>query len=1540
MKLLSNILIKAGLVVEGAADFQGTTTAVTPLSSDNSNKVATTAFVKAQGNTNIYNSDGTLTGNRNVDTGGYGLYFIGGLNIKSGSQSILFHNAYGSGSLGRNIFVGNGGLQLTSVVNTNYGMNNIGFGVDALYGLTTGGDNIAIGYKSLSSVTSGFRNIAIGTNAGKLLTTSIQSIAIGAEALSAATTAQSNVAVGAFALRYATGDTNTAVGYNALGNQTTGNTNAAFGSQALLSNTTGIQNVAVGGFGALQNNTTGAQNISIGTEALYTNTTSSGNTAVGHRALMFSTAANNVALGTFSAYQNTTGARNTALGYYALGNNTTGSDNLALGYHAGRYIANGTTALTSATQSIYIGSGVKASADTITNEIVIGYGATGNGSNTVTLGNSSITKTYLVGTIYTGLASGIVKSDGTSLSVITDNSANWNTAFGWGNHASAGYALASRLITINGTTYDLSADRSWTISAGLSGSGTSGYIPKFTGSGSIGNSIMNENSSTIFISGGLNVSQGASISGSAGMFPQLTLTADTNTQIRIQAPSSSYTSEILFWAGPTSHYGLVQYNNSSNALLFYANSTEGARLNSNGTFSIGNTNTTYNLDVTGTGRFTGAITASSLLLNGAAASAEGSLMLGAHSAAEGGQLILQKGTGQTYAAHLDNYTDQFRVLYGTNSTSAGIAMQISLSTGQLNLPFYTSTTSFTGTVAGYLAFDSSGKIITTAAPSGGGGSYVPLAGGTMTGTLKIGSGGSLHIIPTSYGSNGFVTFRNTADSATRWNIYNYTGGGTTYGSLNFSTGAGTDMFVINESGTATFSSSVGIATTSPSATLHVVGTQLFDGTGLTLKRTGVLSGQNWNLGIDNSGLSFYDNTNSAYRLVISSSGAVSINGNTALHAGNYSSYALPITGGLITGQVSISTTGLANSPSLRINTSSSASFVHTQENFAANLTAGQRAMIFFGKDGSTKNAGGIGYYWAGAGSNSNFITLGHWGNDDIFRIYGDSSIMTTGVIRTAGVSTNTVYWGAGASSAVFGAALGPSTSDATRVLYLRGGGSSTSLWWGGADGNGTNIPYGAIDATAGEFTFWRNSGGTGGGTWTQIMTMNASGLTINSGTTYIGSNAVLHAGNYNSYSPTLTGGNASGTWGINITGSAASASSATNATNATNATYASNIPTNFLGSGSVNVSNGNSAVYRTDSGNGSAVNYAPVLHISASDTMWQVQGTYGSSGNGTLYFRQGYAGSWGNWLTMISSANIGSQSVNYASSAGALSASASSNNIYNSGWFRNNNVNEGLYNQVTGVHFYSNNGEGFVVTGSGNNVKMEFRSNHQAAIRGYVYADTANNIGFLNSNGNWTFRVNNDGNCYIDYNYGVGIVGIYSASRYQGVWAMGDAYKLAVDGTSTGNLYGLAWSHPNAGGQAGYLSNHGLIHMMYGTAFATISDTIWCRGDITAYSDSRVKENVRVIDNAMDKINAIRGVTFTRTDIEDKEKRFAGVIAQEVLSVLPEVITTNQSNGHYSVSYGNLNALTIEGLKEHDKIIKEQAAEISKLKEKIDELTK
>ena len=116
--------------------------------------------------------------------------------------------------------------------------------------------------------------------------------------------------------------------------------------------------------------------------------------------------------------------------------------------------------------------------------------------------------------------------------------------------------------------------------------------------------------------------------------------------------------------------------------------------------------------------FSGGATISNLLINGASAYTEGSLALGAMGTSEGGQLVLNKATSHTYAAHIDVWQDSLRFLYGTNTATSGVAMGINMATGRVNLPFYTSSSSFTGTATGVLAFDSSGNILTIAVPSG------------------------------------------------------------------------------------------------------------------------------------------------------------------------------------------------------------------------------------------------------------------------------------------------------------------------------------------------------------------------------------------------------------------------------------------------------------------------------------------------------------------------------------------------------------------------------------------------------------------------------------------------------------------------------------------------------------------------------------------------------------------------------------------------------------------------------------------------------
>ena len=222
---------------------------------------------------------------------------------------------------------------------------------------------------------------------------------------------------------------NTFIGINAgnftMGSGATavhhGSYNTGVGTQALYSNTTGYSNSAIGMY-ALRLNTTGYDNSAMGRRALYSNTTGSYNSAMGKEALFSnSTGHSNSAMGTSALYSNTTGGYNSAMGRSALYSNTTGNYNFAMGYNAGRYISGGAVANTTGDYNIFIGNDTKALADNDQNEIVIGYNATGVGSNSVVLGNDSITKTILKGNVGIG-----TDSPGAELQI--KNSAD-NTAF-------------------------------------------------------------------------------------------------------------------------------------------------------------------------------------------------------------------------------------------------------------------------------------------------------------------------------------------------------------------------------------------------------------------------------------------------------------------------------------------------------------------------------------------------------------------------------------------------------------------------------------------------------------------------------------------------------------------------------------------------------------------------------------------------------------------------------------------------------------------------------------------------------------------------------------------------------------------------------------------------------------------------------------------------------------------------------------------------------------------------------------------------------
>jgi hypothetical protein len=197
-------------------------------------------------------------------------------------------------------------------------------------------------------------------------------------------------------LNVSEGSYNTAIGTSTLSNVTTGSGNTAIGNSSMLNITTMSFSTAVGSSTLAYGS--GVYNVAFGYNAL-------GGSSLGSSSY-------NVALGTSAASAQTTGAQNTIVGNEALLNNTTGSNNLVLGTYAGNFISGGVTAATVINNSILIGHSVKVLASSQTNQIVIGYQSTGQGSNTTSIGNSSTTLTYLYGSLQqTAVTSSMIKVD-------------------------------------------------------------------------------------------------------------------------------------------------------------------------------------------------------------------------------------------------------------------------------------------------------------------------------------------------------------------------------------------------------------------------------------------------------------------------------------------------------------------------------------------------------------------------------------------------------------------------------------------------------------------------------------------------------------------------------------------------------------------------------------------------------------------------------------------------------------------------------------------------------------------------------------------------------------------------------------------------------------------------------------------------------------------------------------------------------------------------------------------------------------------------
>jgi hypothetical protein len=138
------------------------------------------------------------------------------------------------------------------------------------------------------------------------------------------------------------------------------------------------------------------------------------------------------------------------------------------------------------------------------------------------------------------------------------------------------------------------------------------------------------------------------------------------------------------------------------------------------------------------------------------------------------------------------------------------------------------------------------------------------------------------------------------------------------------------------------------------------------------------------------------------------------------------------------------------------------------------------------------------------------------------------------------------------------------------------------------------------------------------------------------------------------------------------------------------------------------------------------------------------------------------------------------------------------------------------------------------------------------------------------------------------------------------------------------------------------ISSGSKVLTLNANATATFESTVYSAGDVVAYytSDRRLKDNIKNIENGIDKIKKLNGVSFNwndKQDIYEVGKKDYGVVAQDVEDILPELVET-RANGYKAVKYEKLTAVLIEAIKEQQTQIESQKTEIEELKDLVKQL--
>ena len=485
----------------------------------------------------------------------------------------------------------------------------------------------------------------------------------------------------------------------------------------------------------------------------------------------------------------------------------------------------------------------------------------------------------------------------------------------------------------------------------------------------------------------------------------------------------------------------------------------------------------------------------------------------------------------------------------------------------------------------------------------------------------------------------------------------------------------------------------------------------------------------------------------------------------------------------------------------------------------------------------------------------------------------------------------------------------------------------------------------------------------------------------------------LHSSNYNSYSPTLTGGGASGTWGINITGNAATATSTdqidgwafrnTGSNSAVNAdTVASNGITYYT-SGVTNFS-------------GNATDGALYSQHYSGSWEHQIAGDYRS---GQIALRGKNSGTWQAWRTVLDSGNYntysptltgggasGTWNINVGGSAGSAGSvpwsgvsSKPSNIMFYEGFTLNADTmttnSTGFTYSVGAPHTgpiarFSAGGSydlwlNAPYSGGGNSLSFRTRNGDSGALNPWRailhdgnYTSYSPSLTGSGASGTWGININgtfnSSGRCnsneWIQFNNHTGLYSPLNAAHFYPNNASYGGWR--IDGSRNG------WQGIEFQGQATLMMNDDTygIHRNIGGAwrFYVTGGSGHFPGNVVAYwSDRRLKTNFQPIGReSIDILSAFTTYRFNWTEKASEMglpinpgKEEVGLIAQDVQSRFPDAVAVNKTanklksdgsqeeSDYLTIVWNKITPLLVGAVNIHEQEITTLRQELAELKD-------